>query len=85
MNDLAGRRSRPWFVRRKVVEVVAPIAAAISEAMGQQPLLCPESARVLLNGHSYDGAKATRELGLEYTPLRETVARTLDWFRRHEG
>jgi dihydroflavonol-4-reductase len=35
--------------------------------------------RTLLHGHRYDGSRATRELGLAYTPVRETLARTIAW------
>lgn len=81
MNELLGRRSRPWFIRPVILEAVAPLAAAIAEAIDRQPLLCPESARVLLNGHRYDGSRATRELGLTYRTLEETLERTVSWFR----
>jgi dihydroflavonol-4-reductase len=37
--------------------------------------------RTILHGHRYDGSRATRELGLEYTPLAETFRRTIDWAR----
>ena len=36
-------------------------------------------ARTLLHGHAYDGSRATRELGLEYTPVEETLRRTAAW------
>ena len=35
--------------------------------------------RTILHGHRYDGSRATRELGLEYTPLADTFSRTIDW------
>jgi dihydroflavonol-4-reductase len=35
----------------------------------------------ILHGHRYDGSRATRELGLAYTPLAETFRRTIDWAR----
>jgi dihydroflavonol-4-reductase len=35
--------------------------------------------RTMLHGHRYDGARAARELGLSYTPVRETLARTVEW------
>jgi hypothetical protein len=35
--------------------------------------------RTLLHGHAYDGSLATRELGLRYTPLRETFGSTVRW------
>ena len=35
----------------------------------------------MLHGHRYDGSRAERELGLRYTPVRETVLRTVHWAR----
>lgn len=45
-----------------------------------RPRVCRDLVRTALHGHAYDGSKATRELGLSYTPLEETVRRTLEWF-----
>jgi dihydroflavonol-4-reductase len=36
--------------------------------------------RTLLHGHAYDGSRATRELGLVYTPFEESLRRTVDWY-----
>jgi dihydroflavonol-4-reductase len=33
----------------------------------------------MLHGHRYDGSRAARELGLTYTPVEETLRRTIDW------
>lgn len=82
MNEILGRHSRPWFIKGRAVEVAAPVVGAVFAAIGRQPLLCTESARLLLNGHRYDGSRATRDLGLEYRDLGETLARTLEWFQR---
>jgi dihydroflavonol-4-reductase len=37
--------------------------------------------RTMLHGHRYDGSRAQRELGLRYTPIRETLRRTIEWAR----
>lgn len=71
---------RPWFIRPEVVTSVAGLAGTISNAFGKQALLCPESARVLLHGHRYDGTRAERDLGITYAPLGETFRRTVEWF-----
>jgi dihydroflavonol-4-reductase len=59
-------------------------AATAVEALGRlrrRPTsICRELARTLVNGHAYDGSKATRELGLRYTPVEETLRRTVDWW-----
>jgi dihydroflavonol-4-reductase len=43
------------------------------------PPVCREMVRTMLHGHRYDGSRATRDLGLDYTPVRETFARTIEW------
>jgi dihydroflavonol-4-reductase len=48
-------------------------------ARGRNPPICREFVRVLLHGHRFDGARAQRELGLVYTPVRETLLRTVQW------
>jgi len=58
-------------------------AAAVQGAMrliGRDPPVCREMIRTLLHGHRYDGSKAARELGIRYTPIEETLLRTLAWF-----
>jgi dihydroflavonol-4-reductase len=37
--------------------------------------------RTLLHGHRYDASRAERDLGLRYTPPRETVLHTVEWAR----
>jgi dihydroflavonol-4-reductase len=63
---------------------VAMAAATAAEAAGRvrrrNPRICRELARTLLHGHAYDGSKATRALGLRYTPVEETLRRTVDWW-----
>lgn len=74
---------RPRHVLR-VPRAVAPAAgAAAGWAAGvtrHDLPFCSELARTLLHGHRYDGSRATRELGLAYRPIEETVARTLAWY-----
>ncbi|HWB88842.1 MAG TPA: NAD-dependent epimerase/dehydratase family protein [Acidimicrobiia bacterium] len=72
---------RPWFLEAGAIRLVAPFVAGTSRLFGRRPPLCPESARVLLHGHRYDGSRATRELGLDYTPVEQTFSRALDWYR----
>jgi dihydroflavonol-4-reductase len=68
---------------RLLPRAVAMAAGAASEAgfrlAGRKPPLCREMVRTLLHGHRYDGSRAERELGLVYTPVRETLRRTIAW------
>jgi dihydroflavonol-4-reductase len=56
------------------------VVEAAARAIGRTPPFCREVVRAGLHGHRYDGSRATRELGLVYTPLEETLRRTVDWF-----
>jgi dihydroflavonol-4-reductase len=62
---------------------VATAAATLIEGgfrvRGRTPPVCREMVRTMLHGHHYDGSKAARELGLAYTPVRETFRRTIEW------
>jgi dihydroflavonol-4-reductase len=49
----------------------------------RQPPVCREMIRTMLHGHRYDGSRAERELGLRYTPVAQTIARTLRWYSDH--
>lgn len=75
-----GVRLNPWYVRHGVVGAAASAFELAGRLSGRQPPFCREAARVMLHGHSYDGSRAQRELGLSYTPIDETIRRTLDWF-----
>ena len=74
---------------RRDVRILPPAAARVAGAVvegafrlrGRTPPVCREMVRTLLHGHRYDGGKATRELGLVYTPVAETFRRTIEWAR----
>ncbi len=67
------------FLPRAVARAAIPVLDGLKR-MGRVPF-CAEMIRALLHGHVYDGSKATRELGLVYTPLETTLRRTIEWFR----
>jgi dihydroflavonol-4-reductase len=73
--DRQVRTFPPWLVLT---------AATAVEALGRvrrgSPRVCRELARTLIHGHAYDGSKATRALGLRYTPVEETLRRTVEWW-----
>jgi dihydroflavonol-4-reductase len=79
VSELTGIAERP----RILPPVMATIAAALIEAgsrlTARRPPVCREMVRTMLHGHRYDGSRAARELGLSYTPVRETLARTVEW------
>lgn len=70
---------------RALPPAVATAAAVAVETVARlrrtTPRVCRDLVRTALHGHIYDGSKAERELGLSYTPVEETIRRTLDWFQ----
>jgi dihydroflavonol-4-reductase len=63
-----------------VAMAVATAAEAVGRARRSSPRICRELARTLIHGHAYDGSRATRALGLRYTPIEDTLRRTVDWW-----
>jgi dihydroflavonol-4-reductase len=66
--------------------VVPPMAWALeryARARQARPLVTWKSARYACGSHFFDNAKARRELGLRFTPLNETIEKSVRWFRDH--
>lgn len=80
LDRLTGRGRRVRSLPPTVARAAAVAAETTARLRGKTPRVCRDLVRTALHGHAYDGSKATRELGLEYTPLEETIRRTLDWF-----
>jgi dihydroflavonol-4-reductase len=75
-----GRPRRVIRLPRLAATAAGAVAGAVSGMTGRDLPLCAELTRTLLHGHRYDGSLAERELGLRYTPLAQTVHRTLEWY-----
>lgn len=79
---VAGGPRRVLWIPAWAVRAIAPLTVLGALGRGDaDPLVCPAVVRALLHGHRYDGSRATRELGLHYRPIEETVERTLAWAR----
>lgn len=82
--------SRIAGITRRVTNLPASVAtggATVVEAayhlVRRKPPVCREQALAVVHGHTYDGSRATEELGLAYTPVEETFRRTLAWYEEH--
>jgi dihydroflavonol-4-reductase len=78
---VTGIDRRCWMLPPSVVLAAAGAAESVARPLARRPPICREQVRTLLHGHIYDGSRATRELGLNYTPLDETIRRTIAWYR----
>jgi dihydroflavonol-4-reductase len=81
LSRVTGRNVRPRIVPGVLATAVAAVAEAASRALRRQPPFCRAMARTMIHGHAYDGSHAARALGLRYTPVEDTLRRTLDWAR----
>ncbi|MDF2740323.1 MAG: NAD-dependent epimerase/dehydratase family protein [Actinomycetia bacterium] len=77
---ISGLADRPRTLPLPVAMGVASVAETVARVRGRQPKLCRESVRTLGHPHLYDGSKATRELGLRYTPIRQALEATVRWY-----
>lgn len=76
-----GRPRRIRRLPRAAASVAGALGGAAATLTRRDVPICPELVRTLLHGHRYDGSRATRELGLSYTPIRDTIERTVAWYR----
>ena len=79
VSALSGVRDRVRMIPPPVARAAAAVAEAAFRLRGKTPSVCRARIRTILHGHRYDGSRATRELGLEYTPVADTFARTIEW------
>jgi dihydroflavonol-4-reductase len=68
-----------WVASAAVVGLEAAFRLA-----RRAPPFCREMVATMRHGHSYDGSRATTDLGLVYTDARDVLSRLVGWFR-HEG
>jgi dihydroflavonol-4-reductase len=79
VSDLTGVADRVRILPPPVATAAAAAVEAGFRMLRRSPPVCREMVRTILHGHRYDGSRAARELGLIYTPVHETFARTVEW------
>lgn len=84
LRRLTGKPRRARFLPTWVVPPAGELAQAAGWVARRDLPLCREAVRTLLHGHRYEGSRAERELGLTYTPMEETVRRTLAWYAERD-
>lgn len=79
LERVTGLRSRPRIVPGPIAMTAATVAEGGFRLARRRAPLCRSMMRTMLHGHQYDGTRATRELGLSYTPVEDTLSRLIDW------
>jgi dihydroflavonol-4-reductase len=79
--EVAGVATKPRLVPRPAAVAASFAVEHAFRLARRRPPVCREMVRTLLHGHQYDGSRAARELGLQYTSPRDTLRRTVEWAR----
>jgi dihydroflavonol-4-reductase len=82
LSRVSGRDVHPRIVPGAAATAAAALVEAAARAIRRHPPFCRAMARTIVHGHAYDGSHAVRALGLRYTPVEDTLRRTLEWARR---
>ena len=80
LGRIAGREEHPRRLPPPVAMAMAGAVEGVARVRGRRPPVCREMVRTILHGHRYDGSRATRELGLVYTPIEESLRRAAEWY-----
>ncbi len=79
VSELSGVRQHVPMVPPAIARSAATLVEGAFRVRGRHAPICRARVDTILHGHRYDGTLATRELGLQYTPVRETFRRTMEW------
>lgn len=76
---LTGIDRRPRMLPGALATSVGTLVGYAFRLRRRDAPVCREMVVTLLQGHHYDGSRAERELGVGYTPVEETLRRTIAW------
>jgi dihydroflavonol-4-reductase len=79
VSGMTGLTERPRLLPPALASAAASLAERGFRLARRSPPVCRAMVRTMLHGHRYDGSRAERELGVRYTPVRDTFARTIEW------
>jgi dihydroflavonol-4-reductase len=80
LSRLTGLDDPPRFLAPKLALAASACIELVARARKKPTRFCREMVRTLIDGSAYDGSKASRDLGLVYTPIETTLRRTVRWY-----
>lgn len=81
MESALGRPLKTRLLPPWLLKPVGPLLDLLT-VIGIGPFsFCGEMITTVTNGHHYDGSRATRDLGLVYTPPDQVISRLITWFK----
>ncbi len=81
--EIAGTGKLPRELPPWSVKAAAFALESLSALTKKPPLLSRDSVRLTLYGLRADNTKARTELGMTFTPYREGLKRTIQWYREN--
>ena len=85
LRSVSGVSHRVRYLPGWAVSVAGAVMGAYGRVARREVPLCPEVARTLRHAHVFDGSRATRDLGLRYTPPEVWLAEAVRWYRQELG
>jgi dihydroflavonol-4-reductase len=80
LGSIAGLDDAPPFLPARLAYALASGIEAVGHLRNRRSPFCREMVRTLTEGSPYDGTRATRDLGLVYTPIETSMRRTIAWY-----
>jgi len=77
---ITGLDDVPRFLPAWIAYALAAGVEVVDRSRNRRAPFCREMVRTLTEGRRYDGTKATRDLGLVYTPIETSMRRTISWY-----
>jgi dihydroflavonol-4-reductase len=80
LSRLTGLSDPPRFLPARLALGASACIEAVARVRHKQTRYCREMVRTLIEGAPYDGAPAASALELVYTPIEQTMRRTISWY-----
>ena len=80
LSRLTGLDDHPRFLPPRLALAASACIEVVARIRGKHTRFCREMVRTLIEGAPHDGSQASRDLGLDYTPIETTMRRTISWY-----
>jgi dihydroflavonol-4-reductase len=79
--EITGIAAPRWRLPHWIPWSMAAVDTALARVVPRQPWLALEAVQLARHMMFFDPRKAVEELGLPQTPIEESLARAVDWYR----
>ena len=79
LRSITSWNGSPIYISKQLLVGLGPLFDIFGKFTSLGGVICGETIRVLTHGHLYDGKKAQKELGLNYTPIEDFISKTIAW------